>query len=79
MTFNTPNYKEHLIEYFNQIFFSKKIFPYFFIYEKYTLSINIINDVISKSFKINSEKSLDKASSFTWIHGILKDFPDLTR
>ena len=33
---------------------------------------------VSISFKINSEKSLGKASSFTKIRGILKEFPDLT-
>ena len=40
VNFNTPNYKEHIIEYFNQIFFFKKDIPVFFIYEKYTLSID---------------------------------------
>ena len=33
---------------------------------------------MSISFKINSERSLGKASSFTKIFGILKDFPYLT-
>ena len=37
-----------------------------------------ISYVISISFKINSEKSLGKASSFTQIYGMLKFFPDLT-
>ena len=33
---------------------------------------------ISIYFEINFEKSLGKASSFTYIYGILIDFPDLT-
>ena len=37
-----------------------------------------INDVISISFKLNSEKCVGKASSFTLIYEILKEFPDLT-
>ena len=37
-----------------------------------------INEVISIYFKINLQKSLGKASSFTKIYGIFKDFPDLT-
>ena len=40
MNFNVPNYKEHLKEYFNQKFFFKKDISVFFIYEKYTLSID---------------------------------------
>ena len=37
-----------------------------------------MNEVISIYYKINFEKSLGKASSFTYIYGILKDFPDWT-
>ena len=33
---------------------------------------------MSVYFKINFEKSLGKASSFTKIYGMLKDFPDWT-
>ena len=40
MNFNAPNYKEHLKEYFNQKVFFKKNIAVFFIYEKYTLSID---------------------------------------
>ena len=67
MNFNAPNYKEHLKEYFNQKFFSKKIFLYFLYIKIYFVHrvLYKLNDVISISLKINSEKSLGKASSFT--------------
>ena len=40
MNLNLPNYKEHPREYFNQNLKKKKDISVFFIYEKYTLSID---------------------------------------
>ena len=74
MNFIAPNHKEHVKEYFNQ----KIFFKYFCIFINENRLLCLSNDVISISFEINSEKSLGKASSFTKIYGILKDFPDLT-
>ena len=48
MNFNAPNYKEHLKEYFKQKFLFKKNISVFFIYEKYTLSIDFyVNQMTS--------------------------------
>ena len=78
MNFNAPNYEEHLQEYFHQKLFSSKIFLYFLYVKNILCPQTYLNDVISISFKINSEKSLGKAFSFTQIYGILKNFPDFT-
>ena len=69
MNFNAPTYmyKEHLIEFFTKLKKNNNI-SVFFIYEKYTLSIDFyVNQMTSylSLLKINSEKSLGKASSFT--------------
>ena len=58
MNFNAPNCKEHLKEYLTKFFFKKDI-PVFFIYEKYTLSIDFyVKKMTSYLFKKKILKNL---------------------
>ena len=68
MYLNAENYSEHHKEFFNQKLLKKIYISLFFICENYTLSIDFyvkLIRVIYIYFKINFEKSLGNASSFT--------------